>query len=227
MARTLVRSVDTGILSSMSTELPGYPFGSVTPFVLTEQGQALIYVSDIAQHTKNMQADPKVSLTVLAPRGEGENSQAAGRVTLVGDARPAKEDEAPGFLARYLALFPEARAYAGSHGFAVYVIEPKRVRHIAGFGQIFWVEAEDWLLPTAEWSPTAQGILDHMNQDHLPALRHMAGDAGTQAESVALLSIDPEGFHLGVDGRVLYCRFPSPCMTTDEVRAAMVALARR
>jgi len=83
--RRLVRSMDSGILSSMSLELPGYPFGSVAPYVMTHDGALAMYVSSIAQHTRNMQEDPKVSLTIVQ-QGLG-NKQALGRVTVVGDAR--------------------------------------------------------------------------------------------------------------------------------------------
>ena len=63
--RHLLRSLDSGILSTMSQELPGYPFGSVTPYVMTHEGRLVVYVSSIAQHTRNMQENSKVSLTVV------------------------------------------------------------------------------------------------------------------------------------------------------------------
>ena len=84
MARRLLRSVDSGILSTMSLEIPGYPFGSVTPYAMTQEGRVAMYVSEIAQHTRNMRGDPKVCLTVTEGSG-AENQQALGRVTVVGD----------------------------------------------------------------------------------------------------------------------------------------------
>ncbi len=47
-ARSLVRSQDSGILSTQSKELPGYPFGSVTPYVMTHTGRVALFVSAIA-----------------------------------------------------------------------------------------------------------------------------------------------------------------------------------
>lgn len=38
LARTLVRRVDAGVLSTHSIEHEGYPFGSITPYVLMPNG---------------------------------------------------------------------------------------------------------------------------------------------------------------------------------------------
>ena len=35
--------------------MPGFPFGSVVPYCLDEQGRPLILISRIAQHTHNLQ----------------------------------------------------------------------------------------------------------------------------------------------------------------------------
>lgn len=58
-ARALLRRVDSGVLSTMSVELLGYPFGSITPFVVTHEGRVVIYISEIAQHTKNREAEKR------------------------------------------------------------------------------------------------------------------------------------------------------------------------
>jgi putative heme iron utilization protein len=224
LARRLLRSRDSGILSTMSLELPGYPFGSVTPYVTTHEGRVAVYVSEIAQHTRNMRADPKVCLTVTEAGGAG-NQQALGRVTVVGDAREVPADQRSVVEARYFSFFPEARDYAGTHDFLFYWVEPRRVRYIGGFGQIFWVEPEGWSVPTPSWSAGEEGIIEHMNTDHEKAAVHIArqhGAAGTR--KAELVSLDAEGFHLRADSDLLYVPFPAPCMTSEQVRAAMVQL---
>lgn len=208
----------------MSLELPGYPFGSITPYVMTHAGEVVIQVSSIAQHTRNMQADPKVSLTV-AERGSG-NQQALGRVTVVGDARAVPESERAAVAKRYFLFFPEAKAYAETHDFSFYWIEPRRVRYIGGFGQIFWVEADDWRQRKPDWSEGEAGIIDHMNTDHQSALEYMARQAGaTPDEPPTLIAIDPEGAHVREGDRVLYIPFPEPAFDTGAVRSAMIQLA--
>ncbi len=226
IARRLLRSIDSGILSTMSQELPGYPFGSVTPYALTCEGQVAVYVSGIAQHTNNMRGDSKVSLTVAAQKQENVNQQALGRVTVVGDAFLVPEAEAQVERERYFGFFPEAREYGATHDFHIYCIKPKRVRFIGGFGKIFWVEEEDWCLLTAEWASEAQGILDHMNQDHGESLLAMARGYNAAVQSAELIALDCEGFHVRTDKGICYLTFPARCSTTEDVRNAMVQLAR-
>lgn len=226
IARRLLRSVDSGILSTMSVELPGYPFGSVTPYVLTPCGRVVVYVSGIAQHTANMRADAKCCLTVAAKSDGRENAQALGRVTVVGDAGPVPEAGLEMVAERYYSFFPEARSYAETHDFAFYWIEPKRVRYIGGFGMIYWVEAEDWTLARPEWIESQAGIVDHMNADHGESLLKLARGVAPAAQEAIMLTLDVEGFHIRSDVGVHYIPFPNAAWTTEDVRKEMIALAR-
>ncbi len=71
------------------------------------------------------------------------------------------------------------------------------------------------------------GIVKHMNDDHSEALLNIVRHSGAHAaENVEMVCLDPEGFHVRVDGAVHYLPFEVPCMTTDAVRRAMVELAR-
>ncbi len=224
-ARGLLRRVDAGILSTMSVELPGYPFGSVTPFVTTHEGRAAIYVSEIAQHTHNMRADAKVCLTVTEDGGPG-NQQALGRVTVIGDAREVPAADEAAVAGRYFRFFPEARGYAGTHAFRFFWIEPVRVRYIGGFGRIFWVDPEDWILPTPEWAPDEDSIVAHMNDDHAASVVHIARQHGASDSDATLVALDSEGFHLRAGATVRYVPFSRVCTTSEDVRAAFIELSR-
>ena len=103
-ARALLQSQTDGVLSTHSIDLPGYPFGSITPYCLNSQGQPVILISTIAQHTRNIQADNKVSL--ISYDKQVDDRQAAGRVTYIADAiRSDDEDMAE----RYYRFFPASR----------------------------------------------------------------------------------------------------------------------
>jgi putative heme iron utilization protein len=67
-ARRLLLAAKAGVLSTLSLDVPGFPFGSVVPYCLDRGGLPLILVADIAQHTRNLLADPRASLTVPARR---------------------------------------------------------------------------------------------------------------------------------------------------------------
>src|SRR4051812_1807389 len=95
-----------GVLSTHSVDVPGYPFGSVTPFVPSHAGEPLVFISTLAQHTRNIQADPRVSLTIYD--GAATDPQAGARVTYLADAVPAKD---PAALSRYMRHFPQAEGF--------------------------------------------------------------------------------------------------------------------
>jgi putative heme iron utilization protein len=69
-----------------------------------------------------------------------------------------------------------------------------------------------------------------MNVDHQDAMNHYCDlfDISYDAEHLPkLVSIDAEGFHLRVDGRLHRIEFDSPISDTIEARQALVELARR
>lgn len=224
-ARALLRQQHSGVLSTQSLSLKGYPFGSVTPYWMTEQGSVVLYASDIAQHSRNMQADAKVSLCVFD--GAQDDSQANARVTVLGEAELLGKscDEAQA----YFQLYPQAEAYKQAHDFQFYRITPSRVRYIGGFGEIYWFKAQDWHYPTPAWQAQAGGMIDHMHADHADALALMLNlqhQQSAAAGEVQMLNVLAEGFHVRYSGKTFFIRFASACLAATSVRPAMVALTQ-
>ncbi len=222
-ARRFVRGQHNGVLSTISQRVAGYPFGSVVPFILDHVGRPVILISALAEHTRNLQADPRVSLIV---QPFTQDMQEAGRVTVLGRAEPLPDKDALG--ARYLRHHPAAEAYLGMHDFGFWRIEPVRIRYIGGFGKIHWVEPPSYLLGECELAAQEDGILAHMNADHahnlLAYCRHVHG---VDVRSAAMVGIDPDGFDVRADGRVLRFEFAPPVADTTAARAALVELARQ
>lgn len=218
-ARRFVRAQHSGVLSTVSQRVEGFPFGSVAPFVTDHAGCPVILISTLAEHTKNLAADPRCSLIV---QPYSPDMQVAGRATILGRAAPLADKDALG--PRYLRFHPQAEAYFAMHDFRFWRIEPVRVRWIGGFGRIHWVEPADYLL--ADALPEAD-ILAHMNADHaesLPAYcRHVHGRTVTSAE---MAGIDPDGFDVRADGELLRFDFPAPVADAAGARAALVELSR-
>jgi putative heme iron utilization protein len=77
-ARRYLRRQRYGVLSTLSKKLDGYPFGSMVPFMLDHAARPVIYISRLAEHTKNIDADSRASLLVHEPAAE---VQAAARST--------------------------------------------------------------------------------------------------------------------------------------------------
>src|SRR5262245_744332 len=172
-ARTLLLQESFGVLSTVSIDVPGYPFGSVAPYCTDRMCRPIVYISHIAQHTKNILADARVSLTVVQGNVDSDDVQAYGRVTCVADARPVAENESA-VRERYFRYFPSARQYEQTHDFAFFRLELVRIRFIGGFGQIYWVEPDEFMTKSP-FSPQQESqIIGHMNKDHAAALRHYA-----------------------------------------------------
>ncbi len=223
-ARDLLATERYGILSTHSVDVAGYPFGSVTPYALDHRGEPLILISTLAQHTKNIQADPRVSLTVHRP-AEGD-PQAGERLTWLADASPVDPaDEAA--QTRYLAFQPQAADYFGVHDFGLYRLRLQRARYIGGFGRIFWVRTED-LVRANPFAETERGILAHMNADHRHnLLAYCRAFKGLDPQHASMVGLDAQGFHVLADDELVRFAFEAPIGTPEEARQALVALARQ
>jgi putative heme iron utilization protein len=222
-ARRLARGQTQAVLSTLSLRLEGHPFASVAPYILDHAGRPVILISDLAEHTRNLQADPRCSLIV---QPFSADMQATGRVTVVGQAKRLPDKDAQG--PRYLRHHPQAEGYFAMHDFAFWVIEPVRIRYIGGFGKIHWIEAGAYLLPEGPLADQETDIIEHMNADHMHNLvaycRHVHGVATERAE---MIGIDPDGFDIRAQGRMLRFDFPAPISDAAQARAALVELARQ
>lgn len=135
----LLHQAACSTLATQSAQLPGYPYATVVPNVLDECHRPLLLVSALAEHTKNLLADHRVSLSLL--ESGTANVQTAARITLLGDAEPF--DPAELLTARYLRYLPDAAQYL-ELDFMFFRVNPKRVRFIAGVGKMGWLEAAQW-----------------------------------------------------------------------------------
>jgi len=221
-ARCFVRGQHSGVLSTISRRVDGFPFGSVAPFILDHTGSPVILISTLAEHTRNIDADPRVSLIV---QPYSPDMQVAGRVTLLGRAQ--RLDEKSELGPRYLRFHPQAESYFAMHDFSFYRIDPVRIRYIGGFGRIHWVEPEQYLLPASALADQEEDILAHMNSDHAENLRaycryvHQLDDSDAR-----MIGIDPDGFDLRVVEQVLRFEFAQPIADAQQARQALVALAQ-
>jgi putative heme iron utilization protein len=222
-ARQLLRAHRYGALCTLSKKFNGHPFGSITPYLVDHDGSLLILISTLAEHTKNILADPRVSL--ITHSQDNPHIQAQGRVTVMGGARPIAEREQAG--KRYLRYFPEAQTYFGMHDFSFYRIVPQAIRYIGGFGNIHWIKDEDYSVPPYALIEQEDGVIAHMNADHQDALRncclHFHQHEATQAE---MLGIDCDGFDVRADARVLRFDFTEPVLDAQQARKALVEMAR-
>ena len=222
-ARRLLNLQSVGVLSTHSVDVEGYPFGSIAPYVLNYEGEPTMLISEIAQHTRNIKRNNKVSLTIFDQCVE--DPQASSRLTWIGDAEIVDPSDKE-IRHRYLRYFPSAESYFETHDFSLYFIRLRRARFIGGFGQIYWIEPDAMLLKNP-FHETERSIVEHMNQDHKKALFHYCNVLkGIEVDSVTMTGIDSEGFDLLADQRKVRIGFDRLISTVVEARATLVKLAR-
>jgi heme iron utilization protein len=221
-ARRHLASRRDGVLSTLSARYGGYPFGSLVPYVLDHEARPIILVSRLAEHTRNIAADSRVSLLA---RDEAPDPQAGARVTLLGNAAPI--DASVPAAARYLRFFPEAKDLVALGDFSFLMIAPVAIRFIEGFGSIHWVSATDYAPPANSLAQAEADIVEHMNADHAHNLQnYWRRDRGDAPAQIELLGVDCDGFDLRAGDDRLRIGFEHPVTDASEARAGFVALTR-
>jgi hypothetical protein len=222
-ARRFLRSHRSGVLSTLSASLPGYPFGSIVPFVLDADCRPVILISALAEHTKSLAGDPRAGLIV---HGYEADVQAGLRLTLMGDAARIAGDGAA--QSRYVRYFPAAQDLLALGDFSFWALDPKRLLFIRGFGRIHWIDPAAFCPPANRLAAAEEEIVAHMNADHGAALvdccRHAHGAAPRE---VAMVGIDCDGFDVRADGSLLRIAFDEPVTNAGKARAALVSMTRR
>lgn len=220
-ARRYLRAHYSGVLSTLSRRLGGYPFGSIVPFVLDHDAMPVILVSGLAEHTKNLEADSRASLFV---HDAGDDVQSGARLTLVGDARRIDADHA--IRARYLRYRPDAEQLLALGDFGFFRIAPAFIRHIAGFGAIRSIAPASYAPPSRVSATVEDEVVARMNAANRDLLigccRHRAGSI---PQEVSLVGVDTEGFDLLADGRLLRFDFTATVTDVNDLYGAIAAVA--
>jgi heme iron utilization protein len=210
--------------AALATSLNGAPYASLALITLDLDASPLLLLSDLAQHSRNIAFDPRVSL--LFDGTEGHPDPLTGpRLTLLGGALPIVD---PRCLGRFMSHHPASAAYAGFRDFRLYRVMVERGHLVAGFGRIEWINGGDFLfeLDASALAAAETEILGHMNEDHRDAIEHYAcGLLGRTGTGWRMTGIDPEGIDMRCDGDTARLDFAVPVLTSEGARATLVQLA--
>ena len=193
----LLHSSSESALATRSVQLPGYPFASAVPFVTDAQHRPVLLISSLAEHTRNLAADPKASLMIVKPLGDGEMA----RVSLVGEIQSF--DAEPLLVRRYLRYHPPAERFLQLGDFRFHRFEPLRVLTVGGFAQARWLEGEHM-----HGAP-------HLSLDDEAAL--LEGISVQPESGARILGIDCYGLDLMSASVRHRLRFASGPVTTDAL----------
>lgn len=230
-AIAVLRSAATGALGTLDPS--GAPFSSFVTVATATAGAPLLLLSRLALHTRNIDADPRVSLLLVAPGGEGGDPLAGARLSLGGRlVRVARGDGArDGLIARFLARHPEAEGYAAFADFDVFRLDVAQGHLVAGFGRIHRIAADDLQVApsvASAFEAAAADVLAHVNEDHADAVALWAHRLGglEAGQGARLAAVDPDGMDIADGTAVVRVAFPSRQVEVAALRSVMAALTQ-
>lgn len=224
-ARRLIRSRDRAVLSTLHGDRGGWPHGSLVLTACEQDATPLLLISDLAEHTRNIKRDSRVSLLFDDTAGF-DDPLTGSRATILGRARLDAGDAA---RARFLARHPAAEIYAGFADFHLYSIDIESAHVVAGFGKIDWVDgAEVTTVSNSALEEQEFDIVAHMNDDHADALEAYARRLlGLDGHGWRMTGCDAEGLDLRLGGETGRLDFENPVMDAQGARAELVRLVKR
>jgi putative heme iron utilization protein len=229
-ARTIAASTNTGTLATLTAE--GDPWASFVTYGLLG-GAPVLCVSNLAEHGRNLAADPRASIAIVAPQREAD-PLASGRVTLAGVVEEPTGDERAAARDAHLSAVAAAKYYIDYSDFSLWVLRVQRVRWVGGYGRMDSATGEDYTAASPDpVVPRSDGAIAHLNADHADALVAMAQKLGGYPDATASTCTSADRY--GLDLRVVtprgiaYTRvgYAAPIDSFDELRSAAVELTRR
>ncbi len=137
------------VLATISSD--GDPDASYTPYTPDDSGNFLIFVSELAQHTKNLLHSPKISLLWIEAEEHSRNLFARRRLTLQCDARELQSGTAQwdAALTRMQHLHGKTIEVLRSlPDFHLFTLTAHRGNYVRGFAKAFTASGEElrsWL----------------------------------------------------------------------------------
>jgi putative heme iron utilization protein len=222
--RRLIRQSNRVALGTLQA-VGGLPYVSLAGVATDFDGSPLMLLSRLAEHRRNIEADPHVALLFDGTAGFA-NPQEGPRVTILGWVEPCAAEQP---RRRFLARHPGASLYAGFADFMLFRVQMDRAHWVGGFARAVWLDGGlHCAEPLAREFALAEGdILAHMNEDHGDVLVKMANRLiGLPGDGWRMVGIDPDGCDLANGETVARLAFDRTLETVSEVRPALIDLIK-
>lgn len=221
----LYKSKNYGVLATHSQKYDGFPHGSLVSYSIDTDLNPVLYITDVAQHSRNFMSNNKMTLTIIDPKSV--DVQADDRVTLYGEAYKVEGAELEHIQNRHFMYHPQARAYKDFHDFMFVKIKLMAVRYIGGFAHIHWVDFNQFL-EDKTFDPKEEAyMVQHVNQDHKDTLfLYLQKYYQIKPQEVYLAGIDKYGFDIIGDMRLYRIAFSAKANSVTDVRGFMVDMAK-
>lgn len=221
VAGTLLR---TSRVTTLATLDPGgYPYSTVTNLIVEPDGIPVVFMTGLAIHARNIETDPRVSMTVADTRTDVMTTP---RLTLSGRAELMPANGVPALQARYMERFPKSKLYLGLPDALFYRIRTEAVQLNGGPAQnANAVTPEDLLIDLSTASALmseSPALIASLNKGDRAARLAAAAEAGPGRWRVS--SVDPEGIDLNTASDLARLWFADAVVTREDFSTAVADL---
>ena len=226
MARRALRNARTGALATLDPK-SGFPLTTLINVATDVDGTPLFLASQLALHTRNLDADPRASI-LFATLGKGDPMANSERLSVAGRAERSDDPRA---RRRFLARHPKAKLYIDFPDFSLFRLAVHGVHPNGGFARAGEIEPTDVLLDLTGCEAlieAEEGAVAHMNADHADALELYATKLlGATEGRWRATGLDPEGLDLVCGDATVRLVFPERVENSAALRAVLVKLAEQ
>lgn len=232
-ARRLLRAARAATLATTTgseSATQGAPYASLITVATDHDGSPLLLLSELADHTRNLNADPACCLLVDDARHLA-NPQTGPRVSFQCSARRiADPAEHQRLTERFLRHHPAAALYAGFGDFAIRRLTITRAHLVGGFARAVWLE-DGLTIPAAlaqDMAAAEVDVVTEMNARHADAIQAIARELpAAGGDFWQLSSLDADGMDLcAADGETVHrIPFTPPLDSAEQVHPRLMALA--
>lgn len=215
-AKRLLRLSRTGALATLDG---GLPLTTLVGVASDWDGAPLFLMSELARHTRNLNAEPRASL-LLTSQGGGGDPLNQPRITLGGVVRRREGEDG---RARYLQRNPKSKLYVDFADFSLRRLDAESVHFNGGFGRADPLTVADLMTPgdASALRAAEPALLAEVAALGDAMLAKLAG--GRRAWRP--VGLDAEGLDLGAGGVVARVDFGAPAFEPETWLAALARLA--
>jgi putative heme iron utilization protein len=226
MARATLRTARIAALATLDPT-SGFPLATLTNIATDVDGSPLFLASKLSLHTRNIEADPRISVLVSS-LGKGDPLANSARLSVVGRAERCTDANAK---RRFLARHPKAKLYADFPDFSLFRLSVLGLHPNGGFARAGEIAVGEVLLDLKGCEAliaAEESAVAHMNEDHAEALALYATKLlGLPEGRWRATGLDPEGLDLvcgDESGRLV---FPERIGDPAGLRHILVTLAQQ